>query len=223
MSLGVACLACFLLAASSVTAQPQAEPPASPSGVSQMTGDSPSNPAADAPRGWTLDADGALFGTFNRQGGRRGDTQFRSQNWLMLMGSRRLGVGTFTATGMMTAEPFTVGPAGYLEIFQVGEAYRGLPVTDHQHPHDLVMQLSAAWRIALGRASSFTVAGGPVGEATLGPVAFMHSPSAGENPTAPVSHHIFDSTHLVNGVAMVARGRLEARQRRGDRVRSNPE
>ena len=36
------------------------------------------------------------------------------------------------------------------------------------------------------------------GEAALGPVAFMHRASSAENPTAPLSHHIFDSTHIVD-------------------------
>ena len=93
-------------------------------------------------------------------------------------------------------------PAGYPQVFQVGEAYRGLQITDRQHPHDLFMQLSAAWRQPLGDRSSFTIAGGPVGEAALGPVVFMHRPSALENPNAPLSHHIFDSTHIVDGVVM---------------------
>jgi hypothetical protein len=39
-----------------------------------------------------------------------------------------------------------------------------------------------------------------VGEATLGPVAFMHRRSAAENPTAPLGHHTFDSTHIAHGV-----------------------
>ena len=47
------------------------------------------------------------------------------------------------------------------------------------------------------------MAGGPVGEAALGPVAFMHRPSSAENPTAPLSHHIFDSTHISTGVLML--------------------
>ena len=144
-----------------------------------------------------------LFGTFNNQGGRRGETDFRSQNWFMVMGTRPAGAGTFSAAAMLSAEPFTVGPAGYAEIFQEGESYRGLQITDRQHPHDLFMQLSAAWSLPLGDRSSMTIAGGPVGEAALGPVAFMHRPSSRENPTAPLSHHIFDSTHVVHGVATI--------------------
>jgi hypothetical protein len=158
---------------------------------------------SDPPSPWNVSADGVVFATVDRQTGPRGATQVVSQNWAMLMGMRPLGGGMLTLAGMLSAEPLTVGLAGYPEIFQEGEAYHGLQVTDHQHPHDLLMQLSAAWRLPLGDRAGFTVAGGPVGEAALGPVAFMHRPSAAENPTAPLSHHIFDSTHIVTGVAMI--------------------
>jgi hypothetical protein len=156
------------------------------------------NHAAD--RGWQIMLDGALFATFDDQGGRRGAREFESQNWFMAMGTRRLPRGTLTLSGMVSAEPFTVGSAGYSEIFQEGEAYQGLQVTDRQHPHDLFMQLAAAWRVPLGDQVNLTLAGGPRGEPALGPVAFMHRASSFENPTAPLSHHIFDSTHTTSGV-----------------------
>ena len=160
------------------------------------------SPPVDSPQTWQFRFDGVLFGTFNNQGGRRGETELRSQNWLMAMGSRPLGSGTFTVTGMMTAEPLTVGRAGYSEIFQEGEAYQQLQITDRQHPHDLFMQLSVAWRVPLGARTHLTLAGGPVGEPALGPVPFMHRASSVENPSAPLSHHIFDSTHSASGVAL---------------------
>ncbi len=162
----------------------------------------PAPPAAADANPWTLGLDGVVFGTFNRQGGLRGETEFVSQNWLMAMGTRRLSAGTLTLTGMLSLEPLTTGSPGYSEIFQGGEAYRGLQITDHQHPHDLFMQLSAAWQTPIGKGWGLTVAGGPRGEAALGPVAFMHRPSSAENPTAPLSHHIFDSTHIATGVVL---------------------
>src|SRR6476620_4651933 len=125
--------------------------------------------AAPAPT-WTVAFDGVLFATFDRQTGLRGDTAFVSQNWAMAIAAGPLGSGALTVTGMASAEPLTVGRSGYPEIFQEGETYRGLQMTDRQHPHDLIMQLSAAWRIPLGRGAALTVAGGPVGEAALGPV-----------------------------------------------------
>jgi hypothetical protein len=121
----------------------------------------------------------------------------------MAMGSRQLGAGSLTISTMLSAEPLTAKAVGYSQIFQVGEAYRGLQITDHQHPHDMFMQLAAAWRLPLGERMAITIAGGPVGEPTLGPVAFMHRASAAENPGAPLSHHIFDSTHISSDVALV--------------------
>ena len=93
-----------------------------------------------------------------------------------------------------------MGGDGYGEIFQTGETYREQPLVNRQHPHDFVMQLIAAWRRPLSPRTSITVAGCPVGEATLGPVAFMHRLSASENPFAPLGHHTFDSTHITKGV-----------------------
>jgi hypothetical protein len=105
---------------------------------------------------------------------------------------------------MLSLDPATVGKAGYREIFQAGEALNGRPLIDRQHPHDLFMQLAAIWRVPVNESTGFTLAGGPVGEPALGPVAFMHRASAGDNPTAPLGHHTFDSTHIAFGVVTAA-------------------
>ena len=101
---------------------------------------------------------------------------------------------------MLSLEPATLGEDGYREIFQVGETLDGMPLIDRQHPHDFLMQAAVVWRTPLGRGYSLTLAGAPVGEPALGPVAFMHRSSAFENPTAPLSHHTVDSTHISMGV-----------------------
>jgi hypothetical protein len=144
--------------------------------------------------------DGALFATFNAQGSPRGQTEFKSQNWFMTMAQHKLGRGQLTLKGMFSGEPLTVTARGYSELFQMGEAYNQLENVDYQHPHDLFVQLAAVWRVPLGRSTGLALSGGPVGEATLGPAAFMHRQSASENPTAPLGHHMFDSTHIVEGV-----------------------
>ena len=148
--------------------------------------------------------DGALFGTFNHQGGPRGGRELMSTNWLMGMASRQAGPGRLTLTGMASLERATTGPRGYLELFQTGETYGFIPIVDRQHPHDLLMQASAAWRIPLTARTAITFAGAPVGEAALGPGAFMHRRSAAENLMAPLSHHTFDSSHITMGVIAVA-------------------
>ena len=162
------------------------------------------DPSSD--NGWTGAWDAVVFGTFNRQGGFRGDTEFRSQNWFMGTASRRLGPGRFGLTGMVSAEPLTAPGLGFSEIFQVGEAYQGLQITDHQHPHDLFMQLASSFSVPLGARSSVTISGALIGEAALGPVPFMHRVSSAENPMAPLAHHIFDSTHMATDVIL---GRLD--------------
>ena len=62
------------------------------------------------------------------------------------------------------------------------------------------MQAAVVWRVPLSRGYALTLAGAPVGEPALGPIAFMHRASAFENPTAPLGHHTLDSTHIAMGV-----------------------
>lgn len=149
-------------------------------------------------------SDGIVFGTFNRQGGPRGDTEFKVQNWWMGMWSRPLTRGSLQFNAMFSLDPATVGKRGYSEIFQAGEAADGRPLIDRQHPHDLLMQLAAVWRRPLTDKTTLTLAGGPIGEPALGPVAFMHRASAAENPTSPLGHHTMDSTHIGMGVITAA-------------------
>ena len=154
--------------------------------------------------GWEFMQDGVVFAEFNHQSGSRGGDEFVAPNWWMGMASRKTAHGDFTFTGMFSLDPATVGKAGYRELFQAGEALNGRPLIDRQHPHDLFMQLAAVWRVPVTAATGFTIAGGPAGEPALGPVAFMHRASAAENPTAPLSHHTFDSTHIAYGVVTAA-------------------
>ncbi len=136
----------------------------------------------------------------NRQGGPRGVTKAESANWFMPMAFHKLGKGTLQLRGMLSAEPFTFPPGGSPLLFQTGETYKGQPLIDRQHPHDLFMELSAQYTVPLGeRGTWFTYFGYP-GEPALGPVAFMHRMSASENPSATLSHHLQDSTHITFGV-----------------------
>jgi hypothetical protein len=154
--------------------------------------------------GWQFMQDGILFAEFNHQGGPRGGNEFVAPNWWMGMATRDFSRGRLTLTSMFSLDPATVGKDGYREIFQAGEALNGRPLIDRQHPHDLFMQLAAVWRMPVTEATGFTLAGGPVGEPSLGPVAFMHRASAADNPTAPLGHHTFDSTHIAFGVVTAA-------------------
>ncbi|HST52457.1 MAG TPA: hypothetical protein VLJ61_10650 [Pyrinomonadaceae bacterium] len=136
----------------------------------------------------------------NHQGGPRGATDFDSQNWFMPMAFHKLGRGTLQLRAMLSAEPFTFPPGGSPLLFQTGETYKGRPLVDRQHPHDLFIELSAQYTHALSeRATWFAYFGYP-GEPALGPDAFMHRASASENPSAPLAHHLEDSTHISFGV-----------------------
>jgi hypothetical protein len=111
-----------------------------------------------------------------------------------------VGRGTLQLRGMFSAEPLTFPPGGSPLLLQTGETYKGQPLIDKQHPHDLFMELSAQYTLPVGeRGTWFTYFGYP-GEPALGPVAFMHRMSASENPSATLSHHLQDSTHISFGV-----------------------
>ncbi|HEX8888917.1 MAG TPA: hypothetical protein VF779_07055 [Pyrinomonadaceae bacterium] len=136
----------------------------------------------------------------NAEGGPRGVTKIESQNWIMPMAFRRVKGGTLQLRGMFSLEPLTFSPGGSPQLFQTGESYKGVPLVDKQHPHDLFMELSASYTVPLGERATWFVYGGFPGEPALGPTAFMHRWSASENPSAPLAHHLQDSTHISFGV-----------------------
>ncbi len=103
------------------------------------------------------------------------------------------------AVSMLTLEPFSLDDIGSPQAFQTGETYNNAPIIDYQHPHDLVMELGADLTRAAGRAT-VGLSAALVGPPPIGPVPFMHRPSATENPQAPLGHHYLDSTHVSHGV-----------------------
>jgi hypothetical protein len=149
---------------------------------------------------WLLMLHGFGFVQYDKQGGPRGDDQFGSLNWAMLMASRDLLGGRFQARTMLSLDPATVSNRGYPLLLQSGETYSGQPLVDRQHPHDFWMELAAMYERALSRTIGVTVYAAPSGEPALGPVAFMHRPSAMDNPVAPLGHHWQDATHISFGV-----------------------
>ena len=182
---------------------PQTPPPPATlfeSDMSRMTGMTAHDPMAGmAMPSWSFMAMGVARLQYNRQGGPSGDDAIESGNWNMLMAQRDLAGGRLTFMVMNSLEPATFPEGGTPELFQTGEAYRGRPLVDRQHPHDFFMNLSATYRRPVGRGAVWLQLA-PVGEPALGPVAFMHRASAGENPSAPLSHHWLDSTHITSNV-----------------------
>ena len=149
---------------------------------------------------WLVMLHGFAFVQYDKQGGPRGDDQFGSLNWVMLMASRDLLGGRFQARTMLSLDPATVTSQGYPLLLQSGETYRGQPLHDRQHPHDFWMELAAMYERALSPSIGVTAYVAPSGEPALGPVAFMHRPSAMDNPVAPLGHHWQDATHISFGV-----------------------
>jgi hypothetical protein len=149
---------------------------------------------------WMLMVHGDAFLQYDHQGGRRGDDQLGSINWGMVMAMRTLAGGTLHLHGMASAEPLTIGARGYPLLLQSGESYRGEPLVDRQHPHDLFMELSALYERPIARGIGAMVYAAPVGEPGIGPVAYMHRPSALNDPFAPLAHHWTDATHITYGV-----------------------
>jgi len=192
------------LGGSSAWAQTSPDPPPQSAQAQHVHGASPA---------WMFMQDGVLYGLYNQQGGPRGGTdRFIAPNWWMGMASKQVGRQRLTFNAMFSLDPAIVGRRGYREIFQAGETFDDAPLIDYQHPHDFFTQLAVAWRVPIGQSTSLTIAGGPVGEPALGPVAFMHRPSAAGLPFAPLGHHTFDSTHISFGVvtAGVEHGRWTA-------------
>jgi hypothetical protein len=149
---------------------------------------------------WMMMLHGDVFLQYDHQGSPRGADQLGSINWGMLMAMRQVGGGTLHLHGMASAEPLTIGADGYPLLLQSGETFRGEALHDRQHPHDLFMELSALYERAISRRVGAMVYVAPVGEPGIGPVAYMHRPSALNDPFAPLAHHWTDATHITYGV-----------------------
>ena len=181
---------CAALVASSTGAAAQDAPAAH---------DAHEQTAAGATR-WVWTRDANVFFGLNHQNRKFTDfTAWESQNWFMLAGERPAGPGQLSFRGMLSLEAFTLKDLGSPQVFQTGEAYRGGPLIDYQHPHDLLMQLGIGYRVERP-ALAAEIEGDLVGSPALGPTPFMHRRSARDNPQAPLTHHYLDATHITTGV-----------------------
>jgi hypothetical protein len=150
--------------------------------------------------GWMLMLHGVAFLADIQQSGPRGGDKFIAPNWVMGMAQHELGPGQFTFKTMLSLDPATITQRRYPELFQTGEAAFGRPLVDAQHPHDLFMELAAIYDWKVSERALLSIYAAPVGEPAMGPDAFPHRSSASENPVAPLSHHLQDSTHLAASV-----------------------
>jgi len=171
------------------------------------------NPDASTMYGWMYHAKhwmymvhGSVYLRYTAQDafheGTHGGAQWDAPNWIMGMAQRRVGEkGLLHVNLMMSADRLTEGGAGYPLLFQTGESWHGKPLIDRQHPHDLFAEASASYAYTINKDQDVFVYVGYPGEPALGPVTFMHRPSAFFDPDAPIGHHWQDATHITFGVA----------------------
>jgi len=143
---------------------------------------------------------GAANAQFDHQNGFRGDQKFGLIDWEMLMAARPLAGGLFRINAMTSLEAAVDGKQGYPELVQTGGVYRRTRLVNYQHPHNLVMEAAALYDHSLTSWLAGGVYVAAVGEPALGPVAYMHRPSADADPFAPIGHHWQDATHESFGV-----------------------
>ena len=136
--------------------------------------------------------------------GSHGGAKWDAPNWIMGMAQRRVGErGLLHFNLMMSLDRLTEGGAGYPLLFQTGESWHGQPLIDTQHPHDLFAEASVSYAYAINKNQDVFAYVGYPGEPALGPVTFMHRPSAFYDPDAPIGHHWQDATHITFGVATI--------------------
>lgn len=154
---------------------------------------------------WTYMLHGNLFLRYNNQdisnSNERGGEKFDIPAWLMWMGQRNTGKNQLLHFSTMFSLDALSANSGYPLLFQSGESYKGTALVDKQHPHDLFSELALSYTYAFSKQTEIFVYLGLPGEPALGPVAFMHRPSALVNPDAPISHHWIDATHITFGVS----------------------
>jgi hypothetical protein len=150
---------------------------------------------------WMLMMHGSINAIYDKQGGRREDDKTFSNSMFAFMAQKELEKGTFGFRSMLSLDPL-MGKSGYPLLLQNGETADGItPLIDRQHPHDLFMELACTYSIPLSDESSMFTYFGLPGEPALGPPAFMHRFSGMDSPSAPITHHWLDSTHITYGVS----------------------
>ena len=149
---------------------------------------------------WMLMGHGTLNLVADTQGGPRGDDKLFAAGMLMGMAQRPVGSGTLQLRAALSPDPL-MGKRGYPLLLAAGETADGVNrLVDRQHPHELIMELSASFSQSIGQGSSVFLYGGLPGEPAFGPPAFMHREAIMDSPEAPITHHWLDSTHISFGV-----------------------
>ena len=151
---------------------------------------------------WSIMSHALINLTYADQSGPRGDDKTFVSGMVMTSARRDFSDGsTLNLRAMLSPDPL-MGKSGFPLLLAAGETADGVtPLVDRQHPHELVMELSASYARRLSDTDSVFAYFGLPGEPAFGPPAFMHRMSAMDSPEAPITHHWLDSTHIVFGVA----------------------
>lgn len=155
-----------------------------------------------------------VFGVQTFQEGPRGTNAFSAPNMVMIDWGRSVGDSHyFNIDFMGTIEKWTFPKDGNPLLLQIGEENADEePYLDAQHPHSSpIMGLTFSDTISLGKKNYLKLSFAPRGEATDGPVPFMHRPTGMVNPDAPLGHHVGqDVGHITSTVfaAALRQGRV---------------
>ena len=147
---------------------------------------------------------GAVFLRYTSQDvtkeSKRGGNKFDAPNWMMFMMTHKLSDNDlFSFNSMFSLDPLTE-KTGYPLLFQTGETYKGIPLVDRQHPHDLFAEMAVNYTHGFSKDIDVNTYFGYPGEPALGPVVFMHRLSAINDPDASLAHHWQDASHITFGV-----------------------
>ena len=128
--------------------------------------------------------------------GPRGQSRVTGPGSLMLMYEDNLSPrNTLRIDLMGSAEQATVGKIGTPQLLQSENL-------DAMHAHDTIMALEFRDTVKLGTSENqeLTFLFAPRGAAAIGPVPYMHRPSAEGNPDSPLGHNLQDGFHDVSTV-----------------------
>ena len=149
---------------------------------------------------------GNLFGVRAWTGrGNRGRAAYASTSMIMADFGTSIGDQHYLNLDLMlTGEKWLFPDAGYPLLLQIGEKNQnGVPFLDAQHPHSSpIMGVTLSDTITLNNQNNYLrLFFAPRGEATDGPIAFMHRSTGMINPDAPLGHHIGqDVGHITSTV-----------------------
>lgn len=111
--------------------------------------------------------------------------------WMVMFEAPLSPHNTFHIDVMGSPEQLTVGETGTPQLLQTEHI-------DSMHAHDTIMELAFSDVLSFGdgsRPQQLTLLFAPRGEASIGPVPFMHRSSAEGNPDAPLGHALQDGFH----------------------------